>query len=293
MFKNLILYRIAQGHDAITEDAIMDCAFVPCSPSQDKSVGFMPPRGHEHGALVENVAGQLILLLVTETKKVPADTLARAVADRCKVIEEQTGRKPGRKETREIKADILLELLPNAMATRAATRIWIDRKASLLAIEAGSQSRADTAVTMLVRAIEGLAITLIATTTHPQTAMSGWLTSQEWPEEFGPGREVELRAADESRSVVKFARHSLETDEIRSHIAQGKLPTKLAMQWNDRVDFVLTDGMALKKIDFLDVVFENGKDEGSGFDADVAIMAGELSRLIPALVEAMGGEVKA
>lgn len=293
MFKNLILYRITAGLDAITEDAIADLAFVPCNPSQDFAAGFVPPRGHNHGAFVERIAGQVIIQLVTETKKVPADALARAVAKRCADIQDQTGRKPGRKETKEIKADTLLAMLPNAIATRASTRIWIDRAANLLAIDAGSTARADTAVTLLIRAINGLAITTITTAKSPQGVMAGWLVSQEWPEDFSPGREVELRAVDETRSLVRFARHNIESEQISAHVLQGKLPTKLAMQWNERVDFIITDGLALKKIEFLDAVFADAPTENEdAFDADVTIASGELGRLIPALLDAMGGELK-
>jgi recombination associated protein RdgC len=293
MFKNLILYRITAGADAITEDAIADLAFVPCSPSQDFAIGFVPPRGHAHGAFVERVAGQVIVQLVTETKKVPSDALARAVADRCAAIEVQTGRKPGRKETKEIKAEILLAMLPNAIATRASTRIWIDRAANLLAIDSGSSARADAAVTLLIRAINGLTISMINTAKSPQGIMAGWLTSQEWPEDFSPGREVELRAVDETRSMVRFTRHNIESEQISAHVLQGKLPTKLAMQWNERVNFIITDGLALKKIEFLDVVFDDNPTENEdAFDADVTIASGELGRLIPALLDAMGGELK-
>ena len=50
--------------------------------------------------------------------------------------------------------------------------------------------------------------------------------------------------------------------------------------------------LALRKIEFLDGVFD-GRDANAadGFDADVALATGELKVLIPALVEALGGEV--
>jgi len=34
------------------------------------------------------------------------------------------------------------------------------------------------------------------------------------------------------------------------------LPTRLALTWDSRLSFVLTEGMQLKKLSFLDVVFE-------------------------------------
>ena len=93
---------------------------------------------------------------------------------------------------------------------------------------------------------------------------------------------------------MRYARHTLDIDQVGEHIAQGKLPTQLALTWAGRVSFVLTEAMTLKKIKLLDVVLAgapSGKDDG-GFDADVAISTGELSLLIPDLIEALGGELE-
>jgi recombination associated protein RdgC len=109
-------------------------------------------------------------------------------------------------------------------------------------------------------------------------------------------RECELKAADESKAVVRYTRHALDTDEVVQHIANGKVPTRLAMTWNDRVSFVLTEALQLKKVAFLDVVADEaptaaGDRADDHFDADVAIATGELSRLLPDLLEALGGEM--
>ena len=53
---------------------------------------------------------------------------------------------------------------------------------------------------------------------------------------------------------------------------------------------MLTEGMQLKKVAFLDTVFEGTKADDGGFDTDVAIATGELVKLIPDLIEALGGE---
>jgi recombination associated protein RdgC len=91
--------------------------------------------------------------------------------------------------------------------------------------------------------------------------------------------------------VVRYSRHSLDIDEVRQHIATGKQPTRLAMTWNSRVSFVLTETMQIKKLSFLDVVFEGKQVEGEeSFDADAAIATGELSQLIADLIDALGGE---
>lgn len=79
---------------------------------------------------------------------------------------------------------------------------------------------------------------------------------------------------------------------MRKHITEGKLPTKLAMSWEGRIGFMLTEAMQLKKIAFLEGVFDDrASDDESGFDTDVALSTGELQKLIPELIAALGGEV--
>jgi recombination associated protein RdgC len=295
MFKNAILYRITAlpAMDAhINAGLQQDYDFVPCAPSQEKSIGWVPPRGDKHGPLLESVGGQWILKLMIETRAVPGNVITKKASERVAQIEAATGRKPGKKETREIKDDIKLELMPLAFSKESATLVWIDPAALLLVIDASSQSKADEVVTMLVKSIEGLAVRLIDTKISPTAAMSEWLITQEPPTGFTVDRECELKAADESKATIKYGRHPLDIDEVRAHVEGGKLPTKLALTWDSRVSFVLTEGLLVKKLTFLEAVFDGSKDGAQdGFDADVAIATGELRKLLPDLLDALGGEV--
>lgn len=295
MFKNVIVYRIGPGWSATLaqmEEGLDAERIVECGASQEKSIGWIEPRGEAHGPLVESVGGQLILKLKIETRSLPGSVITRKAKERIAHIEATTGRKPGKKETREIKEDIKLELLPMAFTKESSVVVWIDPDANLLVIDAGSQARADEVVTMLVKCLAGLAVTLINTKVSPTAAMSDWLVTQEAPAGFSVDRECELKAADESKAVVRYSRHPLDNEEVKQHVEAGKLPTRLALTWDSRVSFVLTESLQLKKIAFLDVVFEGtsaGKDDG--FDADTAIATGELCKLLPDLFDALGGEM--
>lgn len=295
MFKNVIMYRISPDWSANAE-AVEACLqanhFVECGATQEKSMGWVEPRGEINGPLLEAVAGQWILKLMTESRALPSSVVNRKAQERVAKIEAATGRKPGKKETRDLKDDIRLELLPMAFTKQSHTLVWIDREAQLLVIDAGSQARADDLVTLLVQSLPGLTLTLVNTQMSPSAAMADWLLSQEAPQNFSVDRECELKAADESKAVVRYARHRLDTDEVKQHIEGGKMPTRLALTWNDRLSFVLTEGLQLKKMAFLEVVFESshqGKDDV--FDADVAIATGELQKALPDLLEALGGEM--
>jgi recombination associated protein RdgC len=295
MFKNALVYHIDQWEPPTQGDIerrLDGARFAQCRPTQPQSAGWVEPRGEKHGALLESVGGQLLLKLCSETKPVPASVVKEQLSARLDKIEAETGRRPKGKAAREIKDQIVHELLPRAFPKKSTALVWIDLKARRVLIGAASGKKADAVVTQLVDLFGGLRLVPLQTEWSPATAMSAWLSDKQAPARFSVDRECELRQPDSEKAAVRYSRHTLEIDELAAHIKQGKLPTQLAMTWNSRVSFVLTDTLALKKIKLLDVVLEghtpaDGAD--GGFDADVAISTGELQLLLPDLIAALGG----
>jgi recombination associated protein RdgC len=64
VFKNMIVYRIAPqwqiGLEQL-EEALGKAVFMECGATQERSWGWVAPRGDAHGPLAESVAGQWIL----------------------------------------------------------------------------------------------------------------------------------------------------------------------------------------------------------------------------------------
>ena len=296
MFKNVIAYRIAQWEPptlAQLEERLASARFVECGASQPESSGWVEPRGEKHGPLVESVGGQWILKLCTETRAVPGGAVRQQLEARLDAIEQETGRRPKGKRAKELKEEIVHELLPRAFPKRGTTPVWIALDAKLVIVGVGSPKRADGITTALCELLGGgLRLELVQTQMSAAAAMSHWLAEREAPAGFTIDRECELKQPDSEKSLVRYARHTLDIAEVGEHIRQGKLPTSLALTWADRVSFVLTESLALKKIKLLDVVLEGQEKAAPGdnnFDADVAIATGELGQLIPELVEALGG----
>jgi len=295
MFKNLQIYRLAEQFKAeagTIREALAKVVFVAPGPTQPQSAGFVPPRGHEHGDLVEVIDGHLHMKLQIESRMLPAAVVKDHVDFMAEKIEEQTGRKPGKKALRELKEQAVHELLPLCFTKRSTVRIWIATEQRLLMIDTSSASRAEEVVSSMVKHIDGLALHLVQSAESPAECMTAWLMDGEPPADFTVDRETELKSEDEMKSAVRYARHAFDIEEVRAHLLAGKRPTKLAMTYRDRVSFVLTDTLQLRAINFLDLVFEGrdkpGKDEA--FDADAVLATGELIQLIPALIEALGGE---
>ncbi len=270
--------------------------YVPIGASQEKSVGFVPPRNENHGALVESLAGHTILSLVIETKSVPGHIIRKMTDEKVVEIENSTGRKPGKKERRDIADEVQLTMLPTAFPKQTRINIWLDVKAGLLVVGSTTQSKIDEVITALVNAFPSFAVAPLQTTHSPRAMMSTWLlatTADDWPQNISIERECTLKASDESSATVKFSNHHLATDEVKKHIAEGKLPTQLALSWDGKVAFVFTELAQLKKIKYLDgVMDESGTDKSEDrFDADMALSTGLLAPLIQDLIEALGGKM--
>jgi recombination associated protein RdgC len=287
MFQTLSLHRYTLPIPQKAEWVLQ--AFEPCGPTQKQSVGWVPPRGHAYGPLMETIGGHQILKLVIETKKVPSDVLKRKLEERVAAIEQTTGRKPGKKERRELSEEVLLDLLPMAFATRSSVMVWFDPMAGILALDA-TGSKADLALTALAPAFEDLAVFPLSTVQSPVTAMTNWLLSDEYPVGFSADRACVLKAGDESKATVKYSNHDVDIAEVRAHIQQGKLPVSLALTWDNKVSFVLTDTGVLQKVTLLDV--EADGEHADAFDADVILTTETLRLMTYHLIEALGGEVK-
>lgn len=293
MIKNATIYKIPPYAFEGLEHALSTLVFAPTGPTQEKAMGWVPPRGEEHAAMVESNSGALVFQLKVETRKVPAATLADELAKACKHIEATTGRKPGKKEKRDLKEEVVLGLLPKAFPVQK-TVLCIADGGSLI-VGATSAALVDDVLTDLVRCSDDASILPVTINMPPARAMATWLAEQAPPVGFAFGRAAELKSTDESKAKVRYTNHALLTEEVQTHIVQGKYPTSLALEFDDRVSFVLTDGMQLKKIEFADKVMEQVKENGlnpGDFDGSMAIAIGELRALVPELINALGGELK-
>jgi recombination associated protein RdgC len=307
MFKNACFFRVAEDFVlpdlAALERVLLKAPFIPCGPTQPESTGWVAPRGNKSKVMAESIGGHLILKQCTEKRAVPSSAVKAAVEEKVERYKLETGneRVPA-KLKKEFKEEVLLDLLPRAFTKRSTTLLWLDPAAKLLVVDAGSLGAADRIVSSFLAALlevpgagPGLDLQLIQTQTSPAASMSHWLSTREAPWRFTVDRDCELKAPDEQKSTVRYSRHTLEIDEVAQHIAAGKVPTQLAMTWNERVSFVLSEAGQVRKLKMLDVVVKEAEDtkgkDDEGFDTNAAILTGELSALIPDLLEALGGEL--
>lgn len=295
-FKNIQLYRLPQPWDiaaSALEAQLASHALQACGASDAQSFGWVPPR--DGSPLLHSVNQQYLLALGVEQKLLPASVVNQFAKDRAKEIAEAEGRKVGRKEMREIREQMTAQLLPRAFVRRRTTWGWIDPVHGWLAVDAGAIGKADEFIGHLRKSLDSLPAKPLQVARMPSAAMTGWLAEGDAPAGFTLDQDLELRSPEQAK--VRYVKHALEGAEIRQHIAGGKTATKLAMTWNDRISFVLTEDLQLKRLAFLDLLKEESENQSEDaderFDIDFALMCGEVARLLDDLVEALGGEVTA
>lgn len=296
-FRNLRLYRLQRGLKldlAEFEARLARRPLARCGSFEMASRGWVFPR--QEGAFVHAVNRQWLLALGVEQKLLPATVIRQTAQERAAAIEAEQGRKVGRKEMRDLVERVTEELMPKAFSQRRTTWAWLDPVNGWLVVDAGSDARADEFMETLLATVDDIAPRALQTQVSAMSAMTAWLSEGEAPAGFTLDSDLELRAASESQSAIRYVRHDIGGPEIAAHIAAGKLVTKLGMTWNDRISFVLTDKLHLKRLAFLDVLKEQAEQAGESgdeqFDADFALMAGELEQLFADLLVALGGEMK-
>ena len=296
---SLIFYRQQESDVSALalSQALSRNRFRPCGQTQQTSMGWVAPRGEHEDALVEEIAGQQILCLRTERRKVPAHAVKKRATELADEIQEQTGRKPGKREMRELKEQALMELLPRAFPQASDTLVWISPATDLLCVFASSQARADDVTTQLSKACEGLKMSLLNTQTSPAGAMTHWLTENEAPYAFSIDSECELRSTDEQKAIARFTRQDLARSNVVEHVTEGKVPAWVALTWRERVSFVLTASFQLKKVQLLDVVMEDVEDvdladTDAAFETNMTLLTQQLLELLQDLLLALDGELQ-
>lgn len=295
-FKNLVIYRLPANWNvsaAALEEALAQRPLQPCGALDMESCGWVPasPRNR----VVHTTNGQHLIALGVNSKILPGSVIKQETQERAKEIEQEQGFAVGRRQMRDLKDKVTVELRAKAFVRKRVTRAWIDPGCGWLVVESAGASSAEKVVETLRDCLGTLAVTYLETEHSPQQGMAAWISTGEAPNRFTIDTDLELQAADESKSTVRYARHVLDGKDIQSHISTGKAVTKLGLTWNDRVTFVLTNKLEVKRLKFLSITKDAGESETDlsaedQFEADFTLMSGELSQLLSDLAQALGGE---
>jgi recombination associated protein RdgC len=295
LFKNLVFHRLPAEWTptaAELEGQLAARTLQPCGPFEMSCRGWVPVTGG--GRLLHTVNQQHMIALGENQKLLPGSIVRQVAQERAEILAEEQGFPVGRKQMRDLRARVADELRARALTRRRVTRAWIDPQGGWFAVDAAGIARAETVVEALGDTLGSFAPVAVETERSPHAAMTSWLLRGEAPPRFSIDDDLELQTADKSKTVIRYTRHPLDGKDIQAHLASGKYPTRLGLTWNDRVSFVLTDKLQVKRLEFLemakDVPEGEEVDPEEQFDIDFAVMAGELASLLGDLAAVLGKE---
>jgi recombination associated protein RdgC len=205
------------------------------------------------------------------------------VQERIEHIESEQLRKVGKREKNEIKDQIIAELLPRALPRNSEITAYIDMKNGWLIVNTSSRKKAEDVISLLRMDVGDLSLILPELNTSPMRSMTQWLTTRDLPSQFELGEDCKL-IADEGESVT-CKQLDLLSKEVTEHLNAGKLVQYLALQWQNKLAFVLDDEFSVRRVEFLEINEESTDD----MYANLALMTVVFAQFIPQLFEALGG----
>jgi recombination associated protein RdgC len=294
-FKNLVVYRLPADWSLSPLDLEAQLAsrtLQPVGPLEMMSRGWVAAA--PSGRLVHTVGTMQLIALAVDQRLLPASVVRQVVKERAEALAQEQGFPVGRRQMRELKMRVADELRPRAFTRRRVTRAWIDPTGRWFGVEAAGAPRAEELAETLRDTLGSFPVTFLDTERPPHVSMSSWLRHGDAPLRFSIDQDLELQAADRTKATIRYTRHPLDGRQVQAHLQNGMTVTRLGLTWKDRIAFILTDKLHLKRIQFLemekDVADGGDTDAVQQFDADFAVMAGELAALLQELTEALGGE---
>ncbi len=300
-FKNLALYRFTEPFTLDADELgekLADKRFRPCGSQDEFSMGWASPVGPASEQLIHASNGFMMLCLKKEEKVIPAAVINEMLQEKVSEKEEQEARKLSKKERTALKDELIFELLPRAFSFSKRTYAYIDPKGGWMIIDAASAKKAEDLLSYLRKCLGSLPVVPVNTVDKPVAIMTQWLVdNKSTPKDLIVEDECELRSPEEDGSIIRCKRHNLSLPEITNHLDTGKQVIKLAVNWTDRLSFIIDENLAIKRLKFLDLIQDqvsdtDAEDEIARFDVDFSIMSLELSNFLPRLLEIFGGENK-
>lgn len=298
MFKNLITFRLTEKFTLSAEELaekLTAFKFASCTGQQAFSMGWTAPIGEN---LVHKASSFMMICLKKEERILPATVINEMLQVRIDEIEEKEGHRLGKKARAELKDNLIFELLPRAFTHSTKLFAYIDTENDFIVVDSASTKQAEDLLSILRKTLGGLPAIPLNTVNKPILTMTNWLTHETQPSEITIDDECELRAPEEGGSIARFKRHDLTLLEIKNHLETGKQVVKLALNWKDRLSFVLDENLGVKRLKFLELVQEQRNEtspetEEERFDVDFIIMTAELSEFINEMLAVFGGENRA
>ncbi len=295
-FRNLTLFRFAESLPRSLKKlptSLDEHRLRSPGPSELATRGFVSPFGRDSEELTHQIGAFTLASIGGEDRLLPSIVINEELAARVARISAKTGRRMGAKERKQLKEQVISELLPRAFIRPSRLSVYLDGEQGWLVIDTASRRAAEDAVDQFRTALGRFPAVPAAPQESPRIVMTDWLIHGKLPRGLSLSDECELRDPAEAGAVVRCRRQDLESDEVREHLKSGKQVFQLGLVFDERVGFVLGEDLVVRKLRFLDQVLDELDEDAvesvrAEIDARFALMSLELRRLLESMDEWFG-----
>jgi recombination associated protein RdgC len=290
-FKQLTLFQltdsITYSRESLT-DKLSSLCFQECLPSMPYSSGWVSPVDEDDAPLVQAINGYLMICLQIEEKILPPIVVRQELAKKVKLIETMENRKVGAKEKYNLKEELTITLLPRAFSKLTKVFAYIDTRHRRLMLATNNPKKTEQFLLAFKKTcsshIEPLAIDKLS------KLMTSWITHQQPSSAFSIEKSCLLQDSNHQHRVIRCKEQDLFAASIQSLIKDGCELKQVALNWQDRVDFVLSDKCSLQGISFNDEIIAQSAEMEAGtkqqqFNVDFFIMTETFEHLFKDLFE--------
>ena len=269
------------------EQHLQENAFSEMTDLQIRAVGFV---AFDSGTYTAPFPGGVAFKARIDEKIIPASQVEKETERLALETQRLTGRKPGKKERKELKDAALLSLAPRAFPRTAVVTCFYERGTQYLIVPTTSKKLSDTITSTLVHAVASMKTTTINVSGVKKgltARMKQWLENEDEAfGQFNPSGDAAL-AIEKRRLMVMVKMGNLLTakEGLQEAIANGFEVTSLGFNHIDSgVEFRLTDSFQFKGIVF---VHDPAQGDEDLFAAEAAIEVSSFSKVVTELCSMM------
>jgi len=296
MFRNLRLYRVSGEWPRSEEDLssqLQNVPFKPCGAYSERSAGWEAPIADLPDLLARRVAGADFFRLRTQTRLLPGSAVNEALEGRIEEFSGRMQRPPGRKEKRDLKDEVVAELMPKALLKSDRTWGLFLLAEKVLAVDTASDVQAERFLDVLRSAFGSLPLTPIEFR-EPVSKLLTAVFLGGGPTAFVATRECRMLDPTTGSASVSWVDIDLSDPSVQKHVRDGLKLDRLGVSFDELATLVLDQDCVIRKLKLLGSDrAEDGdsldEDPIGRLDADLVLVSGVLARLLAALKKALGG----
>lgn len=288
-FKQIQIFQLASNFiyaQKHIENKLEALTFRACTPAMPYSFGWIAPIDEDEAPLLREMSGYIMICLQVEEKILPSTVVRQHLDAAIKERELSEDRKLGRAEKQRLKDEIVHTLLVRAFTKLSKIYGYLDTKNHRLILGTANPKSTERFISHFKKAFGDVVFALELEKVAPQ--LTEWVKQDDYPSSLGLSKSCVLQDPKQKNRIIRCNHQNLLAAPIQSLIQDGCYIVQLGLNWQDHVEFVLTEHLALLSLRYQDEIKAQSEEMeietvAQQFDTDFLIMSQTLAGLIDLL----------